>query len=87
MFAYILRADAAANEQTNEFFRRFTETPGLLHAYSLQGESNPNETLIVAIWDSREAAEQYLSNSSLKQEVDRAVPSVTRTMYTVVDAK
>lgn len=87
MFAYILRAQQARNDQTEDFFRRFKEVPGLLHAYALQGEENPNEGLVVAIWESREAALRYIESSSLRREVDRAVPSVTRTMYNVLDSK
>ncbi len=79
MFAYSLRADELPSDQTNEFFRRFKDTPGLLHAYSLQGEDDPNDSIAVAIWESREAAERYLQSSPLKRDVDQAMPSVTRT--------
>lgn len=87
MFAYILRVHQAPNEQTNEFFRRFKQTPGLLDAYSLQGEQDLDESLTVAIWESREAAERYLNESRLRREVDKATPSVTRTFYKVLDSK
>ena len=87
MFAYILRARQEPNTQFAEFFRRFKETPGLLHAYSLEGEENPSDGLVVAIWESREAAQRYLERSPLRREVDQAVPSVTRTFYTVLDSK
>ena len=87
MFAYILRAQGAPDEQAGDFFRRFRETPGLLHAYDLQAEDNPNEALVVAVWESREAAERYLRTSPLRREVDQAVPSVTRMFYTVLNTK
>ena len=87
MFAYILRVHAPRSDETDEFFRRFKDTPGLLHAYSLQGEDDPNDGVALAIWESREAAERYLQSSSLKLEVDQAVPSVTRTFYSVLDSK
>ena len=87
MFAYVLRVRAAPSETTDEFFRRFKETPGLLHAYSLQGADDPEEGLAVAIWESREAAERYLTGSQLRRQVDQALPSVTRTMYEVRDSK
>jgi len=87
MFAYILRAQQAPKEQAADFFRRFKETPGLLHAYDLQGEENPNEGIMIAIWESRKAAERYLASSPLKREVDQAVPSVSRTFYTVLNSK
>jgi heme-degrading monooxygenase HmoA len=87
MFAYILRAQSPTTEREAEFFRRFKETPGLIHAYSLQAEDNSNESLAVAIWESREAAEQYLKTSALRRQVDQAMPTVTRTMYTILDSK
>ena len=87
MFAYILRADQPPSDQTNEFFHRFKDTPGLLHAYSLQGEDDPNDSIAVAIWESREAAERYLQSSPLKRDVDQAMPTVTRTFYSVLDSK
>ena len=87
MFAYILRVHQAPSDETNEFFRRFKDTPGLLHAYSLQSEDDPNGSVAVAIWESREAAERYLQSSPLKRDVDLALPTVTRTFYSVVDSK
>ena len=87
MFAYILRASSAPDAQTDEFFRRFKEAPGLLHAYSLQGEEDPNEGIAIAIWESREAAVRYLETSSLRREVDQAITGVTRTFYAVRDSK
>ncbi len=87
MFAYILHVHMAPNETTDEFFRRFKEVPGLLQAYSLQGEEDPEDSATVAIWESKEAAERYLSSHPLRREVDRTTPQVTRTMYRVRDAK
>lgn len=87
MFAYILRARQAPTDETDELFRRFAQTPGLLHAYDLQGEEDPEEAVVVTIWESREAAERYLKDSPLRREVDQAVPSVTRTMYRVMHTK
>lgn len=87
MFAYILRVHQAPDEQSAEFFRRFKETPGLLHAYALQGEEDSNDGVAVTIWESREAAMRYLESSPLRREVDQAVPAVTRTLYNVRDSK
>ena len=87
MFAYILRVHAPPSDQTDNFFRRFKETPGLLHAYSLQGADDPEDGIAIAIWESRDAAESYLSASQLRQQVDQAMPTVTRTMYEVRDIK
>ena len=87
MFVYILRAQQPPGEQLNEFFRRFKETPGLVHAYNLQEEENPNEGAVVAIWESREAAQRYIEGSPLKREVDQATPGVTRTFYKLLDSK
>ena len=87
MFAYILRAKAAANQDTDDFFKRFTETPGLLYAFDLQGVDDPEDGTVVAIWEDREAAERYLNQAPLRKEVDQALPSVTRTMYEVHASK
>jgi heme-degrading monooxygenase HmoA len=88
MFAYILRAPQAPDdEQTDEFFHRFLETPGLIHAFDLRGVEDPDENLVVAVWESREAAERYLDASPLRQEVDRTIPGITRTMYEVRGSK
>ncbi len=88
MFAYILKApNQPSTVQTDDFFRRFLETPGLLHAFDLSGVDNPQESLVVAIWESKQAAERYLASAPLKKEVDEAVPEVTRTMYEVRGGK
>lgn len=88
MFAYILQGPALADldrSQSEEFFRRFAETPGLLHAFELEREDNPADTLVVALWTDREAAQSYIEGSALRREVDEAVPGITRTMYAVRD--
>ena len=87
VFAYVLKVHAQPSEQSNEFFRRFKETPGLLHAYSLQGVNDAEDSVAVAIWESREAAERYLSQSALRREVDQGMPGITRTLYDVLDSK
>lgn len=87
MFSYILRMHAPADPKTDEFFRRFKQTPGLLHAYDLQGVEDPEDAVVVAIWEDRAAAEAYLEKSALRKEVDEAYPQITRTMYSVLDGK
>lgn len=87
MFAYILRAQQTPNQQTDDFFRRFKEAPELMHAYSLQGKDHADNSAVVAIWKSREAAERYLHSAPLRQEVDQAAPAVTRMMHGVRDSK
>ena len=87
MFSYILKVHAPSDAQTDEFFRRFMSTPGLLHAYDLQGVDDPDDAVVVAIWDSRQAAEAYLRESPLRQEVDSTFPAATRTMYEVRASK
>lgn len=86
MFAYILRVHTQPSEETDEFFRRFKDTPGLIHAFNLQGADDPEDGVAVAVWESREAAERYLE-SQLRNEVDVALEGVTRTMYEVRDSK
>jgi hypothetical protein len=88
MFAYILKApNTPTTEQTDEFFRRFCETPGLLYAFDITPVEDPNESLVVAVWQDRAAAERYLSAAPLRKEVDQAIPAVTRTMYEVNASK
>jgi heme-degrading monooxygenase HmoA len=87
MFAYILSVHAAPDEQAQEFFRRFKETPGLIQAFNLQGVQDLKDAVVVAIWECREAAERYLEGAPLRRDVDDAYPAVTRTMYEVLDSK
>jgi heme-degrading monooxygenase HmoA len=88
MFAYILRAPGVPpTPQTEDFFRRFTETPGLIQAFDLQGVDDPGDAVVLAIWEDRAAAERYLNSAPLRKEVDGALPSVTRTMYEVMGSK
>lgn len=84
MFAYLLRAPAVPDgAQGDEFFRRFLESPGLLHAFELVGVEDPDDNVVVAVWEDRAAAEGYLDSNPLRREVDEAIPQVTRTMYEV----
>ena len=88
MFAYLLHApNTPRTSETDEFFRRFTETPGLIHAFDLVEESNPDQSIVVAVWETREAAEQYLSKAPLRKEVDQAIPQIKRVMYEVIGHK
>lgn len=87
MYSYILRLHAPADTQSDEFFKRFKQTPGLLHAYNLQGVEDPEDGVVVTIWESRDAADAYLQRSDLRKDVDKAYPEVTRTMYDVRDSK
>lgn len=88
MFAYILKTDDPVDDDvSDEFFRRFKTTPGLLHAFELKRVDDPNDQIVVTIWEDREAAETYLNKSALRKEVDEAISGVTRTMYEVRDSK
>ena len=87
MFSYILRLHAPADTQSDEFFKRFKQTPGLLHAYNLQGVEDPEDGVVVTIWESRNAADAYLQGAELRRDVDKAYPAITRTMYDVRDSK
>jgi heme-degrading monooxygenase HmoA len=87
MFAYILQVRATANDETDEFFRRFTEEPGLIHAFDMYRLDDPEENVVVAVWETREAAERYLTESALRKEVDQTLPEVTRTKYEVRASK
>jgi len=88
MFAYILKPPPMPrSRQTDEFFSRFKQTPGLLHAYNLEEVGKLDQSLVVAVWESKEAAERYLSSDPLKKQVDETITGVTRTMYEVIDSK
>jgi heme-degrading monooxygenase HmoA len=85
VFAYILYAPSTPRtEETDEFFRRFTETPGLLYAFDLMVDGDQNDGAVVAVWDSRESAERYLNQAPLRKEVDEAIPQIRRVMYEVI---
>ena len=87
MFAYILRVEAPQTPETAEFFLRFTREPGLLNAFDLAGVDDPDESVVVAVWEDPESAHRYLDKAPLRMEVDEAFPSVTRTMYNVLSSK
>jgi heme-degrading monooxygenase HmoA len=88
MFAYILKTDSPIdNEKSDEFFRRFKTTAGLLHAFDLQRVDDPNEQIVVTIWEDQAAADAYLNESELRREVDQTFSGITRTMYEVRDSK
>lgn len=87
MFAYILYApNTPRTPETDEFFRRFTQEAGLLYAFDLVPETE-GDPAVVAVWESREAAERYLEQASLRQQVDQAIPQVRRVMYEVAGYK
>ncbi|HSP53955.1 MAG TPA: antibiotic biosynthesis monooxygenase [Dehalococcoidia bacterium] len=87
MYISIMHEDEGRSAKTDEFFRRYKETPGLLHAYFLEDENDPSKTGTVSIWESKEAFSRYLQTASLRREVDQAIPSVKRTGYKVIDSK
>ena len=86
MFASTTRAPGIRQDQSLEFFRRFKDTSGLLHAYFLKGADGFEDAQIVSIWESRDALEEYLRASPLRREVDQVAP-VARAMYEVLDSK
>ena len=87
MFAYILSVRTEPDEQSAALFERFKQVPGLLHAYQLQGEDDPEDGRVVSIWASRDDAVRYLEQAELRRTVDESYPDVERVMYTVLDSK
>lgn len=88
MFAYILHApNTPRTAETDEFFQRFTKTPGLLHAFDLAESDDPDQGVVIAVWENRAAAERYLTEAQLRREVDEAIPQVRRVMYEVTAHK
>jgi heme-degrading monooxygenase HmoA len=87
MFADILSVRAEADEQSAEFFRRFKQEPGLVHAFPLEGEDDPQDGRSVTIWESREAAMRPLQQADLRREVETSYPEVVRVLYKVLESK
>ncbi len=88
MFVHVFEAEfGLPSERTAELFRRFKETPGLLHAYSLQRADDPAAGMVIGVWESRDAYNQYLEHSPLRREADVAVRGARRTLYDVLDRK
>lgn len=87
MYISILHQDEGHTAKSDEFFRRYKETPGLVHAYFLEEEGEPNKAEIVSIWESKEDFSRYVESAPLRREVDEAIPSVKRIGYKVVDSK
>lgn len=87
MYISILHQDEGHTAKSDEFFRRYKETPGLVHAYFLQKEGAPDQAEVISIWESKDDFSRYIESASLRREVDEAIPSVKRIGYEVVDSK
>lgn len=84
MIAVIMTYQRSQRAEEADLFARFTaSTPGVVHAYQLEDGDNG---ATVTIWESKEARDAYMK-SALKNEVDAALPSLSRRIYTVRDSK
>ncbi len=89
MFACIVATHTRAPENEApimEYYNKFLETPGLLHAYVSRGMDDPMAVRSVAVWESREACERYLE-SQLRGQIDYALPPINRVTYEVTAGK
>jgi hypothetical protein len=84
MIAVVMKYPLRPDAEKDELFDRFVaETAGVVHAYQVEG---PDGGATITIWESQEARDAYMQ-SSLKGEVDSALPGLTRDVYTVRRAK
>lgn len=84
MIAVIMKYPTTGDREKDELFRRFIrDTPGILHAYQLE---SPTGGATVTIWESQEARDAYMS-TSLRSDVDAALPGLTREVYSVIGNK
>lgn len=84
MIAVIMKYPTAGDRDKDELFRRFVkDTPGVLHAYQLESATGG---ATVTIWESQAARDAYMA-SSLRGDVDTALPGLTREVFDVIGSK
>ncbi len=84
MIAVIMKYPTTGDRNKDELFQRFVrDTPGVLHAYQLE---NDGGGATVTIWESQEARDAYMK-TSLRTDVDTALPGLTREIYSVLGSK
>jgi hypothetical protein len=84
LIAVILKYPTTGEREKDELFRRFVkDTPGVLHAYQLESSTGG---ATVTIWESQAARDAYMA-SSLRSDVDAALPGLTRDVYEVIGSK
>lgn len=84
MIAVIMKYPLSEDQRKGELFQRFvSETPGVVHAYRLEGADGG---ATITIWESQAARDAYMK-SSLRTDVDTALPGLTREIFDVVNVK
>lgn len=80
MIAVIMKFPVTGDRDKDELFQRFIkQTPGVLHAYQLENDAGG---ATVTIWESQSARDAYMA-STLRSDVDTALPGLTREIFTV----
>lgn len=84
LIAVIMKYPIVGDRDKDELFQRFVkETPGVVQAFQLE---SPNGGATVTIWESQAARDAYMG-SSLRGDVDTALPGLTREVYSVRSTK
>jgi heme-degrading monooxygenase HmoA len=84
MLAVIMKFPQQPGPENDKLFKRFVdETPGVVHAYQLEGTDGGTT---ITFWESEKARDAYL-NSPLRNVVDAALPGLNRTVYNVRNSK
>lgn len=83
MIAVIMKIPGNSDPARDELFQRFIKTPGLIHAYQLDNDAGG---ATVTIWESHAARDAYMA-STLRSDVDTALPGLTREVFTVRASK
>lgn len=83
MIAVIMKFPATRDQEKDELFKRFIKTPGVVHAYQLENDAGG---ATVTVWESQAARDAYMA-SSLRSDVDTALPGLTREVFNVRSTK
>jgi len=83
LIAVIMKFPVTGDREKDELFQRFIKTPGVIHAYQLENDAGG---ATVTVWESQAARDAYMT-STLRSDVDTALPGLTREVFTVLSAK
>jgi hypothetical protein len=84
LIAVIMKYPTVGDRSKDELFQRFVaETPGVVHAFQLE---SPEGGATVTVWESQEARDAYMA-TTLRDNVDTALPGLTREVYSVLATK
>jgi hypothetical protein len=83
LIAVIMKFPVTGDREKDELFQRFIKTPGVIHAYQLENDAGG---ATVTVWESHAARDAYMA-STLRSDVDTALPGLSREVFTVRSAK